>query len=330
MTALPAVRRALRLLCAAALAAPALAPAAEWRPQKNVEILVGVAAGGALDITAREIQKIWQDQKLVEVTTSVVNRPGGAGAVAWAAMAARPGDAQLLSFASPTLLSNHITGVSPLSHNDFTPIAMLASDYIAFVVLESSPIKTGKDLIEAMKKAPGALRVGNAANAGNSNHVALARVAKSAGVDPKAIKVAIFNSGGQSMTNLLGGHVDLVVTAVYNAANQRKNGNVRILAISAPKRMPGALADVPVWKEFGADVVEAFWRGVIAPARLTAAQVAYWDGVFGKTAASREWKDIVQKNLWDDIYMNSAAMKAFLDKDYKELRQDLSDLGLVK
>lgn len=304
--------------------------AADWRPQKNVDILVGVAAGGALDITAREIQRIWQDLKLVDVTTSVSNRPGGAGAVAWSYLNTRPGDAQTLSFASPTLLSNHITGVSPLSHADFTPIAMLASDYIAFVVPEASPIRNGRDLQEAMRKSPGTLRVGNAANAGNSNHVALARVAKAAGVDPKAIKVAIFSSGGQSMTNLLGGHVDLVVTAVYNAATQRKNGGVRILAISAPQRLPGQLADIPTWKELGADVVEAFWRGVIAAPKLGAAQVAYWDSVFGRTAASREWKDIVQRNLWDDIYLNSAQMRAFLEKDYREMRQDLVDLGLAK
>lgn len=304
--------------------------AADWKPQKNVEILVGVAAGGALDITAREVQKLWQDLKLVDVTTSVSNRPGGAGAVAWTYMNTRPGDAQLLSFASPTLLSNHITGVSPLSQNDFTPIAMLASDYIAFVVSESSPIRSGRDLLEVLRKSPGSLRVGNAANAGNSNHVALGRVAKSVGTDPKAVKVAIFSSGGQSMTNLLGGHVDLVVTAVYNAANQRKNGAARILAISAPKRLAGAVADVPTWKELGADVVEAFWRGVIAPPRLTASQIAYWDAVFARTAASREWQDIVHKNLWDNIYRNSAGMKTYLDQDYKERRQDLSDLGLAK
>ena len=301
---------------------------AAWAPQKNVEILVGVAAGGALDITAREVQKIWQEYKLVPVSQTVVNRPGGAGAVAWAYMQTRPGDGHVLAFASPTLLSNRIMGASPLNYTDLTPIAMLASDYIAFVVNASSDIRDAKDLLARLKSNPGSIRIGNAANVGNSNHVALAKVAKAVGADPKALKIAIFNSGGQSMTNLLGGHVDLVVTASYNAAAQA--GKVRTIAVAAPKRLPGSFAAVPTWKEAGVDVVHDFWRGVIGPPGLTREQVAYWDAVFAKTAASKEWKEILVKNYWADEYRNSARTRAFLDEDYRDLQAILADLGLAK
>lgn len=218
--------------------------------------------------------------------------------------------------------------MSPLNYTDFTPIAMLASDYIAFVVSAASDIRTAKDLLDRLRANRGSIRIGNAANVGNSNHVALAKVAKSVGVDPKALKIAIFNSGGQSMTNLLGGHVDLVVTASYNAAAQA--GKVRILAVAAPKRLPGPFASVPTWREAGADVVHDFWRGVIGPPGMTREQVDYWDEVFAKTAASREWKDILAKNYWADEYRNSARTRTFLDEDYRDLQAILGDLGLAK
>ena len=313
------------LLAFAALAGPARSA---WAPQKNVEILVGVAAGGALDITAREVQKIWQDYKLVGVSQTVVNRPGGAGAVAWSTLHARSGDGHTLSFASPTLLSNRILGVSPLNYTDFTPIAMLASDYIAFVVNASSDIRTPKDLLDRLKSNPASIRIGNAANVGNSNHVAIAKVAKTVGVDPKVLKIAIFNSGGQSMTNLLGGHVDLVVTASYYAAPQA--GKVRTIAVAAPKRLPGPFASVPTWREAGVEVVHDFWRGVIGPPGMTRDQVAYWDTVFAKTAATKEWKEILARNYWADEYRDSARTKVFLDEDYKDLRVILAELGLAK
>lgn len=101
----PAFRFLHAVAAFALLGAAAPANSASWSPQKNVEIVVGVAAGGALDITAREVQRIWTDQKLVGVSHTVLNRPGGAGAVAWAYLnTSRKGDGHALSFASPTLL----------------------------------------------------------------------------------------------------------------------------------------------------------------------------------------------------------------------------------
>ncbi|MCC7486433.1 MAG: hypothetical protein IT529_15780 [Burkholderiales bacterium] len=102
---------ALRALVAASVVAPALSvtpsSAAGWAPQRNTSIVVGVAAGGALDVTARMVQNIQRTHRLVEVPAVVVSKPGAAGAIAWSMLAAREGDGHLLAFATPTLLRNH-------------------------------------------------------------------------------------------------------------------------------------------------------------------------------------------------------------------------------
>lgn len=325
---------AARLLFAGALTMTLLGShsshAGQWQPTRNTAIVVGVAAGGALDVTARTIQHIWQTHRIVGVPTVVINKPGAAGAIGWAMLPSRPGDGHLLAFATPTILSNHILKQSDVSPADYTPIALLAHDYIAFVVPGSSPIKTGKDLIARLRDTSKPFNIGNAAGAGNANHIAAAKVAKSFGIDPKSLPMVIYASGAQSMTSLLGGHIDMAVTALYNAASLHVSGRVRIIAISAPRRFPGALASVPTWKEQGADVVHSFWRGVIGPKGLEPDKVAYWNDVFAKTAASPEWKDTVAKNLWEDSYLGSKDFHAFLQQDYRELRQLLGEVGLSK
>jgi len=321
-----------RCICGVLFSLLTLSPlhAGAWQPTRNTAIVVGVAAGGALDVTARMIQNIWQTNKLVSAPTVVINKPGAAGAIAWNMLPSRQGDGHLLAFATPTILSNHILKQSDVALSDFTPIALLANDYIAFVVPADSPIKSGKDLIARLRDRTKPFNIGNAAGAGNANHIALAKVAKAFGIAPKELSVIIYSSGAQSMSNLLGGHIDMVVTALYNAASHHTAGRARIIGISSPRRFPGPLAAIPTWKEQGADVVHAFWRGVIGPKALDADKIAYWNEVFAKTANSKDWKDTVAKNLWDDVYMPSLQFAAFLKQDYHELRQMLLELGLTK
>lgn len=332
---MPEIRVLLRrALCALALAgigagaSAATAPRA-WQPERNVAVVVGVTAGGALDVTARLVQNIWQSQKWVPVPVVVINKPGAAGAIAWNMLAAREGDPHLISFATQTILSNHILKKSDVSLRDFTPIAMLANDYIAFVVPASSPIRTASDLMARLKDTSKPFNIGNAAGAGNANHVAIARVVKAHGIDPKSLPMVTYSSGAISMTNLLGGHIDMVVTAAYNAAPHAKAGRVRIIAISAPERVRG-LPNVPTWKEHGTNVVHAFWRGVIGTKGLSGDKLAYWDQLMANTVATPEWKNLVEKNLWDNRYMSSKEMGSTLQQEYRDLQQILNELGFVK
>ncbi len=301
-----------------------------WKPARNVEIVVGVGPGGGIDRTARLIQKILQDQRLVEVTATVVNKPGGGSTIAQAYLNQRAGDAHVWEITATSLLTNHITGKSAFGHKDFTPVAMLYDEYIGFLVRQDSPLKTGKDLLDALKADPDSLPVGIATAAGNTNHIAAGLAAKAAGGDVKKLRVVVFGSGGESMTALLGGHVGVVATPSANAIPHLQAGRMRVLAIAAPARLDGALAAVPTWKEQGQNIIVANWRPVVGPKGWSPAQIAYWEDVFAKVTRTDDWKNEVARSGGVNHYMNSRDLAAYFDAQYTQFRSVLGDLGLAK
>jgi putative tricarboxylic transport membrane protein len=322
--------RRLVAACLVLLCPAAIAQNAAWKPERNVEIVVGVGPGGGIDRTARTLQRILQDQRLVPVTASVVNRPGGGGTIAQAYLNQHAGDAHYFEITATSLLTNHITGRSAHSHKEYTPIAMLYDEYLGFLVKDDSPLKSGADLLAALKTDPDALPIGIATATGNTNHIAAGLAARAAGADAKKLKVVVFGSGGDSTRALLGGHVGLVVTPSANAIPHLKGGRMRVLAIAAPARLEGPLAAVPTWKEQGADIIVANWRPVIGPKDLTPAQISYWEQVFARVTAADEWKSEIGRSGGVHHYMNSRELAAHFDAQYAVFRTVLGDLGLAK
>ena len=301
-----------------------------WKPERNIEIVVGSSAGTGTDRTARLIQKIWQEQKAVPVPTTVVNKPGGGGAVSWAYLGPKAGDGHYLLVTSYNLVTNHITGRSNVNYTDFTPISLLISEYIGFAVKSDSPYKTMADLAKALKDDPGAVTVGTSSSAGGANHIAIGLLAKAAGADVKKLKVVIYNGGGEAQAATLGGHVAVWVNSASSLAAPYAAGLIRPLAIASPQRLPGALASLPTARESGLNVVADNWRLVIAPKGLSAPQVAYWDNAFKTLAQSREWNDDLAAAQMSNSYRNSADTTRYIAEEYGDIKGILTELGLVK
>jgi putative tricarboxylic transport membrane protein len=128
----------------------------------------------------------------------------------------------------------------------------------------------------------------------------------------------------------MGGHLELVTTAGGNVAAHVQTGKLRVVAVSADKRLPGSLANVPTWKEQGVNLVYGGWRSIVGPKGISAAQVAYWEGVLRKAAQSAEWKAELERNYWSDDFVTSAQFRKDLDKDYADMKAVLTDLGLAR
>lgn len=311
-------------------AAPAASQTAPWTPTKPVELVVGVSPGGGIDRTARLLQKIMQERRLVETPVNVVNKPGGGGTIAQAYLAQRAGDAHYYEITATSLLTNHITGKTAASHRDYTPVVMLYEEYLGFAVAADSPIRDAKHLLATLRDRVDSVPIGIATSAGNTNHIGAGLIAKSVGADVKKLKVVVFGSGGEAMTAVLGGHVGLIVTPSANLIPHLQSGRMRVLAVSAPKRLAGALSVVPTWREHGVDAVVANWRPVIGPKGWSPAQIAYWEGVFAKAVATDEWKKEVERTGGVNRFMESRELAAYFDKQYAEFRAILGDLGLAK
>ena len=105
--------------------------------------MVGSAPGGSNDKTARTVEKTLIEKRLLPTTLTVINKPGGGGNIALTYVSQKAGDAHYLAVATPSLLTNHITGSSPLNYTDFTPIASLFNDYIVFAVNPTQASRPG-------------------------------------------------------------------------------------------------------------------------------------------------------------------------------------------
>jgi len=306
------------------------AQSAAWNPQKNVEIVVGSAPGGSNDKTVRQVERILVEKRIVSTPITVVNKPGGGSTIAFNYVSQHAGDAHYLMVGTTALLTNHIVGSSKLNYQDFTPIASLFNDYVVFVVNAESPIKTGKDLIARLKKDPKSVAIGFATTLGSHNHVAAGLLAKSVGVNPRDLKVVAYKGAAEALTNLLGGHIDLVTTAAGNAAPHVAGGRLRVVGVAGPKRFGGALADAPTWNEQGVNLVFGGWRAIMGPKGISAAQIAYWEGALEKATKVPEWRTDLEKNYWSDDFVTSAQFRKDLEKDYADMKAVLVDLGLAR
>lgn len=300
-----------------------------WSPQKNVELVVANSPGGSNDRTARQIELFLTKFPLANATFTVVNKPGGGGAIAYIYVNQHPGDAHYLLIATPALLLSHIAGTSKLNHADFTPIASLFNDYYVFAVNAASPIKTGKDLLDRLKHDPQSIAMGFPTALGQ-NQVGAALLLKALGRNARDFKAVVFKGTAEAATALLGGHIDLIITPAGNVSTHVASGRMRIVGVAAPQRFPGGLANAPTWREQGIDLVFSGWRAVMGPKGLSPQQTAYWEGALRKATALPDWKGDLEKNYWTDDFATSEQFRKDLDTDYAAMKAVMVELGLAK
>lgn len=323
-----AVWSAAWLAAMAALYAPQGAAQAPWKPEKPVEIVVGSAPGGGNDTTARTLQQIWRDGKLIE-NAVVVNKTGGGGSLAYTYANQHPADGHYLVIVRMAMLTNHILGRSPLNFTDMTPLAVMGSEPTAFAVRAGSPIGTLAGLVERLKADPQSVSVSLGSARGSTTHFALARVAKAAGVDPKRLKTVTFGGSAQSVTNVLGGHVDVLSASADSLVQHHKSGALRIIGIATVARS-AAMPEVPTMKEQGYDVVVGGWLALMGPGGLSAAQIAYWDGLLERTAGDARWRRYLEEGSVEWLFLPSRPAREYLGREYETARTLLAEIGMTR
>ena len=302
------------------------AAAQGWKPDRSVELTIPTSPGGSNDIAGRIIHKLWTELKLLPVASSVVNRSGGEHIVAYTYFTQRPGDAHAIGVMSTPMLVNPIEGRTQLTHNDVTPIAYLITEPMIAVVRADSPIKTGRDLVEALRKNPGALSI---ALTSTGHRVSIGMPMQKAGVNIKSVRMPAFKGGGETSAAVLGGHADVQITSVSTSVPHITSGQMRGIAVSSTRRLGGARASVPTWQELGYQS-SGSWKGVMAPKGITAAQIACWEDVMRKSAQSDEIRQYAEQNQWLLEFKGAADTKKWLDDEFVALKATMTELGLVR
>ncbi|MEK6594449.1 MAG: tripartite tricarboxylate transporter substrate binding protein, partial [Pseudomonadota bacterium] len=287
-----------------------------WKPEKTVELVVFAAPGGGNDKAARYINKVWKENNLIDAI--VTNKVGGGGSLAYTYTTQKT-DGHTIAIAQTGLLTNHILGRSPLSLSDVTVLPYIGAEAVALTVRADSPYKTLKDFAAQLKKDPSSLAISVGSTRGATNHLTTALYAKAAGVDPRQLKIVVFGGGAESVTNLLGGHIDAMVQAANNAIPHHLSGKMRILGMSLPKRS-ASVPDAPTFREQGFDVLMEGWYAFVGPKNMSPAQIAYWDDTFAKTLQTEDWKKFVTTTGWEAGYKNSKDTAAHLRAEYAQAK----------
>ena len=301
-----------------------------WRPERAVEIVVPTAPGGSLDGTARLMQRTLQSNRIVEVPVVVLNKAGGGGSIALSYLDQHAGDGHYLLISTMSLMTNHIQGRSKVNYSDYKPLATLFSEYMTLVVRPDSPLKSGRDIQERLKRDPQSLSIAVGLALGASNHLTVALLAKTMGIDVRKLKTVVFQANADAQTALMGGHVDLSSLSVAAALSAAQQGRLRIIGVTSDRRGEGALAEIPTWKEQGFDVVFTNTRLLLGSKGLSAAQTAYWDAALERVVQSEEWKNEVQKNHAVLDYLGSKQSPQRMASIYNQLKEALVDAGLAK
>jgi tripartite-type tricarboxylate transporter receptor subunit TctC len=241
-------------------AAPALAQDAY--PADNIQVIVGFNPGGGTDVMARTVAPILARHLGEGVEVSIVNRPGAGGQIGWTELAAAAPDGYTLGTMNlPSMVAKLYDREPDFTLDSFTFIGTVMRDPSVMIVRADSPYTSMNDVIEAAKKAPGAITYA-IGGLGGEDHFAAVQLEAAAGTD---LAVVPFGGAAPARAALLGGHVALGgvnLSEVSEFADQ-----VRILAVYSKARSPLA-ADAPTALEQGFDVQIASIRGLAAPAGL--------------------------------------------------------------
>jgi tripartite-type tricarboxylate transporter receptor subunit TctC len=298
-------------------------------PTGPVELIAPASPGGGWDATARVLQKVLTEEKIISQPVNVVNRPGAGGQVGWSYLNEHKGNAHYLAMNSPLLFPPELTGQATMSYKDFTPLARLTTEYMVVAVPAASPFHTGKEFLNALRQDPTKYSIGIGTGVGGDDHVSILKAARSAGVEIKRVRTVVFASGGDQMTAILGGNVDVVSTTVSEAKEQAEAGKLRLIAVSSPQRLQ-ELPNVPTWAEMGVDGTFYHWRGIQGPKDMTPDQIAAWDAIIGRVVKSEAWQKELATRGWTDAYMPSKEFTAFLGTSRTEFAEILREVGLVK
>lgn len=300
-----------------------------WRPEREIQFVAGTPAGGGQDRPARALVRILESRGFVGRPIRLVNMPGRGGGNAWDYLRRHARDPHVVAVGSPTLLTNKLLRVADFDHADLTPLAMLCTEYIVFIVRADSAIRTGADFMARIARDATGCTVAIATALGNTNHMALARITQLAGGDVGALDIRVFDSALDAVADVVGRGAEVAAVTAVSAVDAMTSGHVRAIAVTSPARLPRIHANVPAWAESGVDCVTGTWRGVIGAAGIAPEQIAFWVGALRDAVATAEWRAVLEHQYWAATYREGADLGVFLDRDRAAMRDALRALGLM-
>ena len=324
-------RRHLGALAASAALTPlssALAqPAAFPQPGRPIRLLVGLAAGGALDGQARALARRLTESMGTQVI--VENKPGASMMLSATELARAQPDGYTLLYATSSLIAQNphtLASVPYDAFKDFTPITMAARGPLVLTVHSSLQAQNARDLVAWAKANPGKLNFASFGT-GTSSHIYAMAFAKSAGIEVTHVP---YKGTAEAARDLLEGRVQAYFDAAPTAIQNSATGRVRMVGVASTRRMLAA-PDVPTFNEQGITGVDlTSWICIVGPARMPADLVARLNTLLVQALSAPDVKEFFARGAWETSPSTPAELAAEMRTAYDKWGAMVKQIGLEK
>lgn len=300
--------------------------------RQGVECIAPAAAGGGWDLTCRVAGRILTELALVDGTVPTLNMPGAGGGVAFAhAVAQREGDAGVLFAASPATTLRLAQGqFGPLEADDVRWLGALGAEYGIVAVAAEAPWATLGELLEDWRRRPDGIVVSGGSAVAGQDHMKILLLGREAGIDPRTVRYVPFDGGGEALTALLGGFVQVFSGEASEVESHLETGSVRVLAVLAPEPLDGLLAGVPTAVEAGYPVEWVTWRGFYAPPGIGEDAYAAWVERLRVLGRSPAWEEARRQARLRPFFLVGEEFEDFVDGQVDDFRGLAREIGLVR
>jgi tripartite-type tricarboxylate transporter receptor subunit TctC len=301
-------------------------PATAEYPERPITIIVPWGAGGGTDATGRILASLME--KELGVPVSVVNRTGGSGVVGHSAIATAAPDGYTLGVVTVEIGMMHWQGLTELTYDDYTPLALYNADAAGLQVRADAPWDSAEAVLDAVKASPGEHK-SSGTGQGGIWHLALAGMLQEAGIPPDAAPWVPSQGAAPGLQDLVAGGVDIVTCSVPEAQALLEAGRVRSLAVMSEERNP-AFPDVPTLKEAtGLDWTVAAWRGIAGPKGLPQEVSDKIVPLLQQIWESQEFRDFMAERGFGLVWRDPEGFRQWMAESDESLGDVMKAVGLA-
>lgn len=291
-------------------------------PADDVTVIIPWGEGGFTDVMVRPLAK-WLENYF-GVPFVIENIPGGGGVIGSIELQNRKPDGYTIGTTSFSTITSKYLSPNPPDLDKVETVAHVFSIPAALTVRADSQFKTLEDFVDYAKKNPGAIMTSNS-GFGASVHMYTLMFEQVAGIELTHVP---YESGGDCMTAVLGGHVDATFSPLPDVVDQVRSGDLRLLAIATLNRHDN-YPDVPTFVEKGYDFVIGNYTGIVAPKGMSREQIDILADALKKAIEDEELRSFMLANEFKPEYMDPEGFREFLNKTAEDIDYLVKELGIV-
>jgi len=307
--------------------------ASDVKVEGKVDCIAPAGPGGGWDFTCRSIGRLLNNFTKGEITVQTLNMPGAGGGVGFAhVITKRSDDAKVLAAASTATTARLAQNQFPGMNSDMVRwVGAIGTDPGIIAVNQTSDIDSLETLINKLKQDPSSVTFAGASAIGGWDHLKILMTAHAAGVsDLKRIKYLSYNNGGTAVTQVVGGHIDVLVGVASSSKGFIESGDLKPLAVLGREHLSAPLDKIPTSYELGIDVEASNWRGFYMPKDVSEEEYQWWVNTLKTASQTPEWKEVMVQNGLEPFSLFGNDFEQFVNKQVDSLNLISKEIGIIK